>query len=133
MLYFLKRQIVRAAISAADMDQFNPRGGLRNKLPVFIQVFKVIGQVEQDVEVEVFRAVIPAIAIRNIPGAGMGLRAIGCRQRPVGGECKRIAVEMLGLIFSGVNKGSDLPSSGLDIILDHRLRGIGRVTIGAGE
>ncbi len=87
------------------MDQLDSCRRLRYDLPVFTQVFKIISEIEENIEVHVtVRAIIIGVAVGNTPGAGIRNAAIGRGYCAITIKRECIACEMICFIFSAINK-----------------------------
>ena len=114
------------------MNQFDASVCPGDDLPVFIEAFKIIGEIELDIEVQIIESVIIAVAITDAPGTGECVAAIDCGQHIVASKSETKPIEVAGLIISFIDKRGDVPGAGLYSVSNSSLSiGIaGRIVIG---
>ena len=74
-------------------------------MPVFIQIFKVISEVEEDIKVHITAwAIIIQVIVSNALGAGIRNAAIGRGYCAITVKRECIPSEMIGFILSAIDK-----------------------------
>ena len=108
----LKRQIIGTAIAAADVDEFDAVVGAADDAPVLVEFLEGVGQVEEDVEMDVAGVVVGAVAAGYVPGAGVGGVGAGGGEGAVVVEEEVEIRDVVGFIITGIVEVGDAPVAG---------------------